>query len=108
MNMTNLHTNYQMDPRDTLALHDAGGRTVTCVSGSIWLTMEGDTRDVVLEPGASFTVDRDGLTLLAAQEPSVVQLSAPNQPRTWWDRVVECIDQTWGPSAIRPPRNWMC
>jgi hypothetical protein len=67
--------------------------------------MEGDTRDVVLAPGTSFAVDRDGLTILAAQAPSVVNVSAQNQPRTWWDRCMEFIDQTWGPAAIRPARG---
>jgi hypothetical protein len=105
MNMTQMHTNYEIDPSDGLALEDASGRTVTCVSGSVWLTMEGDTRDVVLEPGASFVIDRDGLTLLAAQRPSEVRVSAQNQPRTWWDRIVEYLDQTFGPGAIRPSRK---
>src|SRR5476649_549727 len=102
MNMTKLHTKYRIDPHGELALREARGSIVTCVSGSVWLTMEGDTRDVILEPGASFAVDRDGLTLLAAHGPSEVRVSAQNQPRTWWDRIVEYLDQTYGPGAIRP------
>jgi hypothetical protein len=107
MNMHKTHTRHQIGPRHGLALRDARGRSVQCVSGSVWLTMEGDHRDVVLSPGASFVVDRDGLTLLAAQQPSAVQVSAQNQTKSWWDRVVDFIDQTYGPGALRPPRKWM-
>ena len=107
MSMHRMHTKHQIGPRHGLALRDARGCTVTCLSGGIWLTMEGDHRDVVLEPGASFVVDRDGLTLLAAQQPSAVQVSAENQTKSWWERVVDFIDHTYGPGAIRPARKWM-
>jgi hypothetical protein len=91
MDMTSMHTNHQLDAHDGLLLRNAGGRTVTCVSGSVWLTMQGDIRDVVLASGDSFAVDRDGLTILAAQQPSLVRVSAENRPRTWWDRVVDYL-----------------
>jgi hypothetical protein len=107
MSMHKTHMKHQIGPRHGLALRDARGRIVKCVSGSVWLTMEGDRRDVVLSPGASFVVDRDGLTLLAAQQPSAVQVSAENQTKSWWDRFVDFIDQTYGPGAIRPARKWM-
>ena len=104
MNMTKLHTKHEMARFDGLALRDAGGRTVTCVSGSVWLTMEGDARDVILEPGTSFVVDHDGLTLLAAQQPSVVQVSAQNEAensfKSWLNQLMEYLDHTYGPAAI--------
>ena len=107
MNMHKTHLKHQIGPRHGLALRDANGRTVTCVSGSVWLTMDGDNRDIVLEPGATFVVDRDGLTLLAAQQPSAVQVSAPNQTKSWWDRLVAFLDRTYVPGAIRPARKWV-
>ena len=106
MNMTELHTKHHIGPRQGLPLFDASGRTVTCLSGSIWLTMEGDRRDVVLTPGASFVVDRDGLTLLVAQRPSAVAVSAQNQIRSWWDDLQDFLGQKYGPGAIRPSRMW--
>ena len=106
MNMPGIHTKHQIGPRHGLALRDANGRTVTCLSGSVWLTMEGDYRDVVLSPGASFVVDRDGLTILAAQQPSAVKVSAQNQPQSWWDRMVDYLDKTYGPAAISASRAW--
>lgn len=106
MNMHETHSKHQVGPHHALALRDARGRTVTCLDGSAWLTMEGDHRDVVLEPGASFVIDRDGLTLLAAQRPSAVEVSAQNHPRSWWDHVVDYLDQTFGPAAIRRDLAW--
>jgi quercetin dioxygenase-like cupin family protein len=107
MDMTELHTKWKIDPRRGLALHDAAGREVICLNGRIWLTMEGDTRDIVLEPGASFVVDRNGVTILAAQAPSEVSVSAPNQPRGWRARIADFINQTYGPAAIRANRKWI-
>jgi hypothetical protein len=34
--------------------------------GTLWITQQGDTSDVVLERGQSFRLDRNGLALLHA------------------------------------------
>jgi pseudouridine-5'-phosphate glycosidase len=107
MNITAQHTKHELAARARLALRDIGGATITCLSGSIWLTMEGDSRDVMLAPGTSFKVERDGLTLLAAHEASVVQVQAKAAARNWWNRWVDFIDRTYGPAAIRPSRKWV-
>ena len=44
--------------RSCLDLGNAQGLTITCVRGSIWLTHDGDPKDVVLEAGQSHTVTR--------------------------------------------------
>ena len=90
-----------------VALRDARGSTVTSISGTLWLTMEGDSRDIVLDPGASFVVERDGLTIVAAHQASVVDVAGPQQTRGWLERCADFIDSTWGPRAIRPSRNWV-
>ena len=63
--------------RATLQLDDAEGTVVSVASGSLWLTMENDTRDVVLTPGMRFEVDRSGRTIIAAEEDTRVALMAP-------------------------------
>lgn len=50
----------------SLRVRDAAGRTVTCCAGTVWITQEGDARDIVLQAGQSFTLDRPGLTLISA------------------------------------------
>jgi hypothetical protein len=42
------------------------GRRVELVSGSLWITQDGDLRDVVLGPGQAFDFDRRGDALLSA------------------------------------------
>ena len=42
------------------------GRRVECLSGSIWITQDGDHRDVVLSAGEAFDFDRRGDALLSA------------------------------------------
>jgi len=53
-------------PRDKATyLAQPMGHTVHCVSGSLWLTFDGDCRDVVLSAGAEHLCDRN--TRLVAQ-----------------------------------------
>ena len=42
------------------------GRRIECLSGSIWITQDGDLRDVILETGQAFEFDRRGDALLSA------------------------------------------
>ena len=53
--------------RQSLQLNDVAGATLRVTRGSVWITQEADTRDVVLGAGESFTVERDGLTIVEAQ-----------------------------------------
>ena len=107
MKMTRVHTKHRLEARAALALRNGRGSTVTCISGTVWLTMEGDTRDVVLQPGASFVVDRRGLTILAAHDASMVDVCTANRASGWWARVVDFLDRAYGPAAIRADRNWV-
>lgn len=61
-----------------LRLHDAAGWTVACLRGSIWLTQEADTRDVFLDAGDRFTLDRAGLALMLARQNAAVELRPPD------------------------------
>ncbi|MEO6362675.1 MAG: DUF2917 domain-containing protein [Caldimonas sp.] len=47
-------------------VHVSPGRRVECVSGILWVTQDGDRRDVVLEAGEGFDFDRSGDALLSA------------------------------------------
>lgn len=49
-----------------IRMRDAAGWTVVCLSGTVWITQEGDSRDVVLTAGRSFTLDCTGLALINA------------------------------------------
>lgn len=43
-----------------------GNRRVECLTGVIWITQDGDRRDIILEAGQAFELDRDGDALLSA------------------------------------------
>ncbi len=47
-------------------LGDAEGTLVRCRSGAVWVTLERDDRDILLEPGQEFVIDRAGLSLVCA------------------------------------------
>jgi len=49
-----------------LRVENARDLQVQVEQGTLWITQEGDTSDVVLERGESFRLDRDGLALLHA------------------------------------------
>ena len=50
----------------TLKILDAVGSTICAREGTVWITEENSRKDVVLEPGYCFRVDRPGLTLVQA------------------------------------------
>lgn len=53
-----------INPGEVLRLRDAAGRHLTVVQGSVWITQHGDRNDAVLDSGASFRFDRNGLSLV--------------------------------------------
>lgn len=46
------------------------GHRIECLSGSLWITQDGDHRDIVLAPGDSFSFDRVGDALISALDDS--------------------------------------
>jgi len=55
-----------INPGELLQLRDAAGRHLTVVQGAVWITQHGDRRDPVIESGASFRFERDGLSIVQA------------------------------------------
>jgi hypothetical protein len=51
---------------DLLRIENARDMRLRVESGAVWITQERDTRDVMLESGESFQLDRDGTTLMSA------------------------------------------
>jgi hypothetical protein len=43
----------------SLRLNAARGARLRAVQGTLWITIDDDPRDIVLEPGESFTVESD-------------------------------------------------
>ena len=61
-----------MTPREAIALQDVRGATLRVTRGTLWVTQENDRNDVVLRVGDNWVVERDGATVLEAQDDTVV------------------------------------
>ena len=70
----------RVEPGHGVSLADAAGVQVVCLQGRLWLTLEGDARDITLGAGDAHTIERNGLTLVTAFEPSRLSV------RAQWDR----------------------
>lgn len=51
---------------EALHLQHALGQRIEALGGRVWITMDGDLRDIVLDAGEGFTVDRSTDVLLSA------------------------------------------
>lgn len=51
---------------ETHRIEAGRGLRVQCLTGTLWLTQDHDLRDIVLEPGAGATIERDGLSVVTA------------------------------------------
>ena len=59
----------------TLKLTDGVGSTICAREGTVWITEENSRKDVVLEPGYCFRVDKPGLTIVQAFADAQVSLA---------------------------------
>ncbi len=86
-----------INPGEVLRLRDAAGRHLTVVQGTVWITQHGDRRDPVLESGASFRFDRNGLSLVQALDgPASVILESGLTPEKGPGPATDSVEQ----------RNW--
>jgi Protein of unknown function (DUF2917) len=59
----------------TVRVSAAPGARIDCLEGCIWVTVDGDRRDVIVEAGGSFAFDRRGRALVHALERARVRLT---------------------------------
>lgn len=57
---------------EMLPIRDARARTIAVFHGMAWLTQEGDPYDHLVVAGETFTLDRDGMALVHALEPTTL------------------------------------
>jgi Protein of unknown function (DUF2917) len=67
--------------KQVLKVRSGVGHAIVCDSGALWVTQYRDQRDVVLEAGQSFALDRDGLALVQALEPSAITIAPATKGR---------------------------
>src|SRR5260221_1861290 len=98
--------------REVIRLYDPRGARVECVRGALWITQNEDRRDYFLAANDALTLDRPGLALIHAQEPSEIVLSEP-PPRLRFGRTLLAalpaaggrVAPSFGPDSIDRPGN---
>ena len=68
--------------RAMLTLPDAAAVQIECRSGSLWITLDGDPRDFIVEAGERFTTDTHRPAIVYALQPAslMVQPRQPSRP----------------------------
>ena len=62
----------ELDAREAVTLNDVRGSILRVTRGTLWLTQENDSHDVILRSGDNWVVERQGATVLEAQEDVVL------------------------------------
>jgi hypothetical protein len=81
MNQDLINGTRSLDKGRVRHVHGEKGRRVECLAGSLWITQDGDLRDIVLRAGEAFDFDRHGEALLSAFADSRYLLLDAGAPR---------------------------
>jgi hypothetical protein len=65
---------FQLAARRLFEIADAASLRIRCTAGSLWITLDHDPRDIVLESGESFFTTEHKRALLYALEPAAFAL----------------------------------
>ena len=92
-------TKVDLGNRQSLAFPDIEGTAFAVTRGTLWITQEDDTKDVVLGPGDVWMVEHDGLTIIEAQNDASFRALGPAFARAWkaahagpwWSRMLESL-----------------
>jgi hypothetical protein len=74
MNLNLDHPTLALEQGQVVSLDDAAGKRISARLGSVWITYEGNLKDVILSPGESLILANDGRTVVQALEPAFVTL----------------------------------
>ena len=69
------HIGVELERHATFTLDDAAGVRFACRKGTLWITLDGYGRDIVLEPGESFTGVEHRHALVYAMKPSCLDVA---------------------------------
>jgi hypothetical protein len=93
-------TKVDLRNRESLAFDDIEGTALAVTSGTLWITQEDDTSDVVLGPGDVWMVERDGLTIIEAQNDASFRALGRAFEQAWKKR-----HSSWGSRAVKRLRS---
>jgi quercetin dioxygenase-like cupin family protein len=70
-------TRYQLAKHELLALEHRSGHLLTCISGELWLTVDGEQEDVILLPGQVWRVPGNVPVVVSALRPALLVATRP-------------------------------
>lgn len=76
MNLNSEQLGVQLGRNAMFTMDDAADVRFSCRAGTLWITLDGDGRDIVLEPGDSFSSPEHRRALVWALRPSCVDVTA--------------------------------
>lgn len=88
-----------LKPKQLVKVRGGLGHSIACDSGSVWVTQDGDPRDVILRAGESFTLEREGLAVVQALEPGAISI-AQAEPLTRASRLAAWLKYARSGSAL--------
>jgi hypothetical protein len=66
MDLSQIAASIPVHSGQPLRLHKGFGHRIAVLEGNIWVTQDGDPRDVVLRAGEDFVIDRPAATVVSA------------------------------------------
>ena len=105
MNIAFNRVELHLQPREVLRVYDPLGARVECVRGGLWITQDRDLEDHFLSSNDALILDRRGLALIHAQEPSDVVLVEPAPRPGLRERIGQWIARAFGPESLDRPHG---
>ena len=92
-------TKVDLGTRQSIAFPHIEGTALVVTSGTLWITQENDTHDIVLGPGDVWMVESDGLTIIEAQNDASFRAIGRAFDREWraaraspwWSRALDAL-----------------
>jgi len=96
-------TTLTLQPGRPLLMKGVAGARIRVMSGCVWITQYGQSRDFVLSPGREIELDLPSPVVLSANSIACVrvELHQARQAAPWWKRAVSWLDPRWSSAASR-------
>lgn len=64
-----------LDRRQIIELADGAGGAITCLAGTLWVTRQGGSEDIILAPGQSVRLDGTGSAVVQGLTSSTLRVT---------------------------------